>query len=223
MSSHKIKTIADLTPDSRNARKHNPRNIGMIRESLGKVGAARSIVIDEDGNILAGNGTVEALADAGIEKVRVIETDGEEIVAVMRKNLTPEQKIELALADNRTAELAEWDPIVLEELNLEVPEIIGEFFRENEIDEIISRNQETLQEQENVLDQAVQLKPDVEYIVVICKDEDEFIDVRQRLGMGEVRRGGYKKGSQFDSTGKERVIKAENLLSKLSNADSDSK
>lgn len=184
----KIRTLADLTPDSRNARKHNPRNIGMIRDSLGKVGAARSIVIDEDGNILAGNGTVEALADAGIEKVRVVETDGNEIVAVMRKGLTDKQKLELALADNRTAELAEWDPIVLEELNLEAPEIVADFFRENEIDEMISRNQETLQEQENVLDQAVQLRPDVEYIVVICANEEEnCINKLKKMYPGMIR------------------------------------
>ena len=50
-----IQSIADLTPDPANRRKHNPRNIGMIVESLQKVGAARSIVIDEQGNILAGN------------------------------------------------------------------------------------------------------------------------------------------------------------------------
>jgi DNA modification methylase len=134
----KIKTIADLIPDSRNARKHNPRNIGMIRESLGKVGAARSIVIDEEGNILAGNGTVEALADAGIEKVRVVETDGEEIVAVMRKGLTDKQKLELALADNRTAELAEWDSLVLEELNIEMPDVLEGLFFKEELDDIFN-------------------------------------------------------------------------------------
>ncbi len=61
-----ISSIADLKPDSRNARKHNQRNLNMIVDALHKVGAARSIVIDEDGVILAGNGVVEAAADAGI-------------------------------------------------------------------------------------------------------------------------------------------------------------
>lgn len=42
----KIDHLKDLTPDKRNARKHNPRNIGMIVDSLHEVGAARSIVID---------------------------------------------------------------------------------------------------------------------------------------------------------------------------------
>jgi hypothetical protein len=108
-----INTIADLKQDSRNARKHTPRNVGMIEKSLGEVGAARSIVIDELGNILAGNATVEAAANAGMERVQVVDADGETIIAVRRTGLTPEQKVKLALYDNRTAELAEWDSEVL--------------------------------------------------------------------------------------------------------------
>jgi len=47
-------SLADLTLDPKNARKHNPRNIGMIVKSVGEVGVGRSIVIDEDGIVLAG-------------------------------------------------------------------------------------------------------------------------------------------------------------------------
>lgn len=111
-----ITQIGDLTPDSRNARRHNPRNIGLLVDSLQEVGAARSIVIDEDGRILAGNGTVEAAAEAGITRVQVVDADGETIVAVRRRGLTEEQKRRLALLDNRTAELADWDASVLEAL-----------------------------------------------------------------------------------------------------------
>lgn len=58
----------------------------------------------------------------------------------MRKGLSAEQKIELALADNRTAELAEWDPLVLEELNLEVPDVLAGMFSPVELDDIFSLN-----------------------------------------------------------------------------------
>lgn len=102
--------LGQLSPDPANARRHNPRNVGMIADALREVGAARSIVIDEDGRILAGNATVEAAADAGIERVRVVEADGETIIAVRRRGLTPEQKKRLAYYDNRAAELADWDP-----------------------------------------------------------------------------------------------------------------
>jgi DNA modification methylase len=106
-------SIASLKPDPRNARSHSERNLELIALSLQEVGAARSIVVDEDGVILAGNATVSAAHQAGIDRVRIIDTDGSELVAVRRTNLSPEQKRRLALLDNRTAELAEWDAEVL--------------------------------------------------------------------------------------------------------------
>lgn len=81
----------------------------MIQESLQAVGAARSIVIDEDGTILAGNGTVEAAGAVGIDRVRVVEASGNEIIAVRRRGLSADQKKQLAYYDNLTAEQAEWD------------------------------------------------------------------------------------------------------------------
>ena len=112
--------LRDLILDNSNYRIHSPRNVGMIEKALHEVGAARSIVVDEDGVILAGNATIEAAAAAGIEKVQVVDTDGETIIAVRRSGLTPEQKRKLALFDNRTAELAEWDADMLGELAKEV-------------------------------------------------------------------------------------------------------
>lgn len=112
--------LGDLKPDPRNARKHSPRNIGAIADSLHKVGAARSIVIDENNVILAGNGMVEAAGQAGIENVHVVEADGNTVVAVRRTGLTKKQKAQLAIADNRTGELAEWDVPVLTGLADEV-------------------------------------------------------------------------------------------------------
>lgn len=101
--------IKDLLPDPANRRRHNPRNIGMVVDALQQVGAARSIVIDEANVILAGNGVTEAAAEAGITKVRIIEADGNELVAVRRRGLSEAQKRALAIYDNRTSELATWD------------------------------------------------------------------------------------------------------------------
>lgn len=103
-------TVADLVPDPDNRRQHNARNIGVVVESLHSVGAARSIVIDEDNVVLAGNGLIEAAGVAGITRVRVIEADGDEIIAVRRSGLSAEKKRALAIADNRAGELSEWKP-----------------------------------------------------------------------------------------------------------------
>lgn len=101
--------IQELKADPSNRRRHNARNIRMVTDALRGVGAARSIVIDEDGVILAGNGTIEAAAEAGITRVQVVEADGETIIAVRRRGLSVEQKRALALYDNRSSELATWD------------------------------------------------------------------------------------------------------------------
>ena len=102
--------VSDLRPDPKNARRHPERNLAVIAGSLKDVGAARSIVIDERNVILAGNGVCEAAPLAGIERVRVVEADGDEIIAVRRTGLTNTQKTQLALADNRAGELSEWNP-----------------------------------------------------------------------------------------------------------------
>lgn len=49
--------LDDLIPDPRNVRRHPDRNLNMVEQSLREVGAARSIVVDEEGTILAGNAT----------------------------------------------------------------------------------------------------------------------------------------------------------------------
>jgi DNA modification methylase len=129
-----VNKLADLRPDQNNARKHNPRNIGMVANSLREVGAARSGVIDEDGNILAGNGTYEALSEAGIEKVKIVQADGNEWVVVQRKGLSEKQKLKLALYDNRSAELAEWDKEVLADID---PEIMESMFSTDELEDLL--------------------------------------------------------------------------------------
>lgn len=113
MTPQPITHLRDLTPDPANARSHTPRNVGEVVASLNEVGAARSIVIDEAGTILAGNATVEAAAEAGITRVQVVDADGETLIAVRRTGLTPEQKTRLALFDNRAAEHATWNTDVL--------------------------------------------------------------------------------------------------------------
>ena len=131
-------TLKDLKPDPRNARKRTDRSASLIKESLQRFGAARSIVIDEDGRILAGNGTVEGAKAAGISKVRIIETEGDEIVAVRRTGLTEEQKIGLALADNRTSDLSEWDGLMLQQLS--ETHDIAPWFEPEDLEAIINSN-----------------------------------------------------------------------------------
>ena len=109
-------SINTLKADHKNARKRTDRSAELIKESLQRYGAARSIVIDEENRILAGNGTVEGAKAAGIKNVRIIETEGDEIIAIRRTGLSEDEKVGLALADNRTSDLSEWDQEMLHHL-----------------------------------------------------------------------------------------------------------
>jgi DNA transposition AAA+ family ATPase len=137
-----VTSINDLKSDHQNARKRTDRSAELIKESLQRYGAARSIVIDEDNRILAGNGTIEGAKEAGINRIRVIETDGDEVIAVRRTGLTEEQKIGLALADNRTSDLSEWDQEMLNRLGEQHD--ISLFFSQDDLDGIIETEAEQL-------------------------------------------------------------------------------
>ena len=100
-----IKTLADLTPDSENFNKHTEFGSKLLEDSLRKFGYGRSVLVDKDGNIIAGNGVVETAAGIGMDDVVVVQTDGTKLVVVQRTDLeldTPQGR-ELALADNMTA------------------------------------------------------------------------------------------------------------------------
>lgn len=104
--------ISDLKFDDKNFNKHTQKGMGLLEKSLQQFGAGRSILLDKDNNIIAGNGIVEAAGAVGLEKVRIVETTGDEIVAVKRTDVTlnSAKGREMALADNATASAdLEWD------------------------------------------------------------------------------------------------------------------
>lgn len=96
--------------DKKNYRKHSEQNKKRIKKSLKECGAGRSVLVDADDTLIAGNGVFEQAQAMGIP-TRVIETDGTELVVVKRTDLAtddPKRKI-LALADNATSDSVEWD------------------------------------------------------------------------------------------------------------------
>lgn len=96
--------VANLTLDPNNARKHDQKNLDAIKASLEKFGQRKPIVITTTGTVLAGNGTLEAAIELGWKELTV---------AVAPKDWDSDTAKAYALADNRTAELAQWDTSVL--------------------------------------------------------------------------------------------------------------
>ena len=63
-----IRSLADLTPDPANLNKGTQRGLRALDVSVGKYGIGRGVVVDKHGRIIAGNKTVERLADLKLNK-----------------------------------------------------------------------------------------------------------------------------------------------------------
>jgi DNA modification methylase len=103
--------ILELTPDPNNARQHDDKNLKAIMGSLKEFGQRKPIVITEAGTIVAGNGTVEAAKRLGWLDIEVVRVPSD---------WTDAQVKAFAIADNRTAELANWNQEVLTSQLLEL-------------------------------------------------------------------------------------------------------
>lgn len=109
-----VVALDTLTPSPVNARRRNAKARTALDGSLETFGAARSIVVDGDGVVRAGDGTLDAARAAGITEALIIETEGDRLVVVKRKDWSVREAIAYALADNRTSDLSEWDADMLE-------------------------------------------------------------------------------------------------------------
>ena len=111
--------IESLVPDNKNFNKGTQYGDHLMDESLRRFGLGRSILIDKNNRIIAGNKTAEKAADIGFTDVVVVEVDGNQLVAVKRKDidLDSAKGRELALTDNATgkANLA-WDEELIAEM-----------------------------------------------------------------------------------------------------------
>lgn len=101
---HLVVPIGSIKPDPHNARTHGPRNLEAVRQSLERFGQQKPVVVDERGFVRAGNATVLSALALGWTEIAAAVVD-----------LTDEELVAYAIADNRTAELAEWDFQVLAE------------------------------------------------------------------------------------------------------------
>ena len=113
----------DIKFDKRNYRKHGDKNKELINKSLAECGAGRSILIDNDGEIIAGNGVYEQAQQLGL-KTKIIETDGSELVVVKRTDLATddEKRKRLAIMDNSSSDTSEFD-LELLSADFEVPDL----------------------------------------------------------------------------------------------------
>ena len=118
--------------DPANVRKHDEKNIGAIKSSLLRFGQQKPIVVDAKGIVRAGNGTLAALKALGWKEVRIV-----------RSTLEGSEATAYAIADNRTAELADWDDDALSQtlaaLQIEDEDLaLATGFDEKDIDALLA-------------------------------------------------------------------------------------
>jgi ParB-like chromosome segregation protein Spo0J len=96
--------INSVLPDPANLRRHGMKNLNAIKASLARFGQQKPIVVDADGIVRAGNGTLDAARELGWKQITIVRTP-----------LRGSEATAYAIADNRTADLAEWNDEMLAE------------------------------------------------------------------------------------------------------------
>lgn len=127
--------IADLKPDPRNARAHNARNLDAIEHSLQTFGWRGVVIAHADTKqILAGHGRVEAAKRLGWTHAPVLFVSDDKARAMA-----------FALADNRSAELAEWnwDELSANLRELDMDEAMSIGFTADELNSLLSLDEPT--------------------------------------------------------------------------------
>jgi len=122
MAEIKEAKISDLVFDDKNFNKHTEYGMSLIEKSIRNNGAGRSILIDKNNRIIAGNGVTEIAGQIGLDDVQIVETDGTKIIAVKRTDIDLDSKEgrEMALADNATAAVdLEWDAEAIADVSAE--------------------------------------------------------------------------------------------------------
>ena len=202
---HGLEDPEKILANPKNWRTHSPDQESAVEGLLEEIGWVNSVVINRTtGRLIDGHLRVE------IAKKR----HEAEIPVVYVKLSEKEEELVLAMLDP-VGDLAGMDPKKLEQLlNSLEPESMALQKLIADLEEELGVGKEE-QEVETLLDQAVQLEPGREFVLIVCEADEEWTKLRESLGLRAVRRGGYKPGSAFDATGTERVVKARRVLKLL--------
>ncbi len=159
--------ITKLSADPGNVRKHGARNLEAIKASLRRFGQQKPIVVDANNVVRAGNGTLAAAVELGWKEI-----------AIVRTQLADADAVAYAIADNRTAELAEWDGEALSAqlaaMDAQLQDAAG--FADGELAKMLG-NLEEMAAGEG----AAQAVPELFEVAVKCRDEADQRALFERL------------------------------------------
>lgn len=116
-SKQNVVAIDQLIPDNANANRGTLYGQELLRKSFRNLGAGRSVLLDKNNRIIAGNKSKDAAQMEGIKDVIVVDTEGDVLVAVKRTDMSLDSKEgrDMSIADNATGEKnLEWDESALQ-------------------------------------------------------------------------------------------------------------
>ncbi len=157
--------IKNYKQDNRNANRGTDRGRDELRQSLKRLGAGRSVLVDKNGVAIAGNKTLEAATELGLTKTVEVETDGNTLVVVKRIDLDLETDIkarEMAFADNKIGQdNLDWDPEILKtDLALLDSDFLAKLWTDDDLGELFETESESqaVTEDEPPIDKANELQ-----------------------------------------------------------------
>lgn len=197
--------LRDIKYDKKNYRKHSDKNKALIRKSIEETGLGRSVVIDSENELIAGNGVVSQLPKN--TKIKVVETDGSELVVVKRTDLktADEKRKKLALMDNSASDKVEWDfntlkaDFSLEELDKMGVEVPTEKEVETEEEPDVPFSEELLEEHN--------------YVVLYFDNSVDWLQAESIFGLKAVKALDSKKGYKKQGVG--RVIRGVDAIERI--------
>ena len=207
-----LHSIEDLRPDAKNANRGTERGLAILEDSLRKYGAGRSILVDKDGEVIAGNKTLEVAAALDLP-VRVVKTNGTELVVVQREDLDlddGDKARELAYADNRSSQVGlDWDlERILADANEGVD--LSGLWGEKELDDLLAKADKQSGEQAEC-----PISPELferhDYLVIYFDNEFDWQVACQTLGVEQAQSAKVDKKT-LDNRGLGRVIPGAKFL-----------
>lgn len=161
--------IAELQFDPANARKHGEKNIEAIKGSLAVYGQRRPVVFRKTtGVVIAGNGLMQAALALGWTHLAALAVDDDAATAAG-----------FAIADNRTAELADWDKDALDKLMREAFTNADERL-DQMLSELATAEKLIPKEEEPAADQSDEVQEKFQ-VLVICKTVEQQTELLERL------------------------------------------
>lgn len=172
--------IEELKPYENNPR-INDNAVEAVANSIKEFGFKVPIVIDNDNVIIAGHTRLKAAQKLGLDKVPCI----------IAADLTPEQVKAFRVADNKTAEIAEWDMELLEQELAELQDMdfdmeqfgFEAFSQDDDVEVVEDEVPEVDEENEPITKRGDIWKLGEHYLM--CGDATSEEDVKKLMSVGE--------------------------------------